>query len=78
MLLHAQRDYHPDRNQGQEREDLVPPLTAQEWKIISLTIIQQLALIYDKIFKGARKLEREGGSRKRRRTTRRRKTRKYK
>ena len=74
MLLHAQRDYHPDRNQGTERDDLEP----LEWETISLTITQQLAQIYDKIFKGARKLEGEGGSRKRRRTRRRRKSRKYK
>ena len=76
MLLFAQKDYHPDRNQGKNRVDLV--LTATEWEIISETITQQLSIIYDELFKGARKLERHGGSRKRRRTIRRRKSRKYK
>ena len=29
-----------------------------EWEVICLTVCQQLALTYDKLFKGARKLER--------------------
>lgn len=76
MLVEAQFDYHPDHNQGLKRDDL--GLTPIEWEIISNTISQQLAQIYDKLSKGKRNLERDGGSRKRRRTRRRRKSRKYK
>ena len=56
VLLHAQRDYHPDRNQGMARETL--SYSPMEWEVICLTVCQQLALTYDKLFKGARKLER--------------------
>lgn len=56
VLLHAQRDYHPDRNQGMARETL--SYSPMEWEVVCLTVCQQLALTYDKLYKGARRLER--------------------
>ena len=56
VLLHAQRDYLPDGNQGMARETL--SYSPMEWEVICLTVCQQLALTYDKLVKGARKLER--------------------
>ena len=56
VLLKAQRDYHPDRNTGMARETL--SYSPMEWEVVCLTVCQQLALVYDKLFKGARKLER--------------------
>ena len=51
-LLKAQRDYHPDRNQGMLRETLGH--SPEEWEVLCLTICQQLALVYDKLYKGVR------------------------
>ena len=51
-LLQAQRDYHPDRNTGTVRETL--DRNPAEWEVLCLTICQQLALVYDALFKGDR------------------------
>jgi len=56
VLLKAQRDYHPDRNQGR---DCVPTFTSSgalkysvlEWEMLSNSICQQLTLKYDSLFK---------------------------
>lgn len=53
-LLKAQRDYHPDRNQGALRETL--QLDPDEWEVLCMTIYQQLATAHDRS-KGARELE---------------------
>ena len=55
VLLKAQRDYHPDRNQGMVRETL--NYSPQEWEVICLTICQQLALAYDRLYKGEREFD---------------------
>ena len=55
VLLKAQRDYHPDRNQGMVRQTL--NYSPQEWEVICLTICQQLALAYDRLYKGERELD---------------------
>ena len=54
-LLKAQRDYHPDHNTGMVRQTL--DQTSEEWEVLSLTICQQLALTYDRNFKGKRGTE---------------------
>ena len=54
ILLGAQRDYHPDRNEGMVRETL--NYSPQEWEVVCLTICQQLALAYDKVYKAQRSL----------------------
>ena len=53
-LLKAQRDYHPDRNAAMVRETL--DHTPEEWEVLCLTICQQLALTYDRLYKGEREL----------------------
>jgi hypothetical protein len=57
-LLKAQRDYHPDRNQGKVRETL--DLDPEEWEVLCLSICQQLALAYDRLYKGERGLDASG------------------
>ena len=53
-LLKAQRDYHPDRNAGTVRETL--DHSPEEWEVLCLTICQQLAVTYDRLYKGERAL----------------------
>ena len=53
-LLKAQRDYHPDRNAAMVRATL--DHTPEEWEVLCLTICQQLALTYDRLYKGEREL----------------------
>ena len=56
VLLKAQRDYHPDRNQGR---DAVPTFATSgalkysvlEWEMLSNSICQRLTLKYDSLFK---------------------------
>ena len=54
-LLKAQRDYHPDRNTGTVRETL--GRSPEEWEVLCLTICQQLALVYDGLYKGERETQ---------------------
>ena len=54
-LLKAQRDYHPDRNQNMVRDTL--GCSPEEWEVLCLTICQQLALAYDKLYKHERTFE---------------------
>ena len=56
-LLKAQRDFHPDRNAGMVRETL--DHSPEEWEVLCLAICQQLALAYDRLFKGERGFDSE-------------------
>ena len=52
MMLKAQRDYHPDRNQATTRETL--GRSQEEWEVLCIAICQQLARAYDGLYKGTR------------------------
>ena len=59
-LLKAQRDFHPDRNADVVRGTL--GYAPEEWEVLALSICQQLAHAYDRIHKGGRTLDENGGN----------------
>ena len=53
--LKAQRDYHPDRNQGNPRDTF--GYDPEEWEALCNAICQQLSRTYDRLYKGERAIE---------------------